>query len=116
MTETEKKRGRCESDLPYPPLTAVRSPTSPMLQDLDGASPWRVLPPYFGPDSAAALGKYIKLLAFLKRPVADYGDRKKAGEIVEIAHNQKDGRQITPSRSPLKDLNVYSLRRRVIHH
>src|SRR6266498_2583780 len=42
-----------------------------MLQDLDGASPWNVLPPYFGPDSAATLGKYIKLLAFLKRPVAE---------------------------------------------
>ncbi len=42
-----------------------------MLQDLDGASPWHVLPPYFGPDSAATLGKYIKLLAFLKRPVAE---------------------------------------------
>jgi hypothetical protein len=35
------------------------------------------------------------------------GDRKKAGEIVEIVLNQKDGRQIAPSRSPLKDLNVY---------
>jgi hypothetical protein len=32
---------------------------------------------------------------------------KKAGEIVEIAHNQKDGRQIAPGRSPLKDLSVY---------
>src|SRR6266508_4770511 len=42
-----------------------------ILQDLDGASPWHVLPPYFGPDSAATLGKYIKLLAFLKRPVAE---------------------------------------------
>jgi hypothetical protein len=35
------------------------------------------------------------------------GDRKKAEEIVEIAHNQKDGRQIAPGRSPLKDLSVY---------
>src|SRR5262249_3984193 len=34
-------------------------------------------------------------------------DRKKAGEIVEIVQNQKDGRQIAPSRSPLKDLSVY---------
>ena len=34
------------------------------------------------------------------------GDRKKAGEIVEIVQNQKDGRQISPSRSPLKDLSV----------
>jgi hypothetical protein len=28
-------------------------------------------------------------------------------EIVEIVQNQKDGRQIAPSRSPLKDLSVY---------
>jgi DEAD/DEAH box helicase len=49
-----------------------------MLQDLDGASPWRVLPPYFSPDSAAALGKYIKLLAFLKRPVAELWTSQRA--------------------------------------
>jgi hypothetical protein len=34
-------------------------------------------------------------------------DRKKAGEIVEIVQNQKDGRQIAPSCSPLKDLSIY---------
>jgi hypothetical protein len=34
-------------------------------------------------------------------------DRKKAGEIVEIVQNQKDGRQIAPSRFPLKDLSAY---------
>jgi len=49
-----------------------------MLQDLDGASPWRVLPPYFGSDSAATLGKYIKLLAFLKRPVAELWTSQRA--------------------------------------
>jgi hypothetical protein len=38
---------------------------------------------------------------------AHVGDRKKAGEIVEIVQNQKDGRQIAPSRSPLKDLSIY---------
>ena len=32
---------------------------------------------------------------------------KKAGEIVEIVQNQKDERQIAPSRSPLKNLSVY---------
>jgi hypothetical protein len=36
-----------------------------------------------------------------------YWDRKKAGEIIEIELNQKDGRQIAPSRSPLNDLSVY---------
>jgi len=35
------------------------------------------------------------------------GDREKPGEIVEVVQNQKDGRQIAPSRSPLKDLSVY---------
>ena len=30
-------------------------------------------------------------------------DRKKEGDIVEIVQNQKDGRQIVPSRSPLKN-------------
>jgi hypothetical protein len=34
------------------------------------------------------------------------GGRKKVGEIVEIMQNQKDGRPIAPSRSPLKDLSV----------
>jgi hypothetical protein len=34
------------------------------------------------------------------------GDRKKAGEIVEIVQNQTDERQIAPSRSPLKDFSV----------
>ena len=38
--------------------------------------------------------------------MASHRDRKKAGEIVEIVQNQKDGRQIAPSRSPLKDLSV----------
>jgi len=32
---------------------------------------------------------------------------KKTGEIVEIVQNQKDGRQIAPSPSPLKDLSIY---------
>jgi hypothetical protein len=33
-------------------------------------------------------------------------DRKKEEDIVEIVQNQKDGRQIAPSRSPLKNLMV----------
>lgn len=39
--------------------------------------------------------------------ISEGRDRKKAGEIVETVQNQKDGRQIAPSRSPLKDLSVY---------
>jgi hypothetical protein len=35
------------------------------------------------------------------------GGRKRAGELVEIAQNQINGRQIAPGRSHLKDLSVY---------
>lgn len=42
-----------------------------MLQDLNDASPWRVLPPRFGSDATAILGDYIKLHAFSDRPVAE---------------------------------------------
>src|SRR6266511_2041378 len=46
--ETEKKRGRCASDFPYPSLTAVRSPTSPQtLKPLSGERLWRNLPSIF---------------------------------------------------------------------
>jgi len=31
-----------------------------MLDDLGDSSPWRVLPPYFGPDHREALGQYIR--------------------------------------------------------
>jgi hypothetical protein len=42
-----------------------------MLKDLGEASPWRVLPPYFGPQLPGDLGRYIRLLAFEKRPVTE---------------------------------------------
>ena len=42
-----------------------------MLQDLGEASPWRVLPPYFGPGPGDALGRYVRLLAFARRPVTE---------------------------------------------
>jgi len=46
--ETEKKRGRCASDFPYPSLTAVRSPTSTQtLKPLSGERLWRNLPSIF---------------------------------------------------------------------
>ena len=41
-----------------------------------------------------------------RRSAAEVIETKKAGEIVEIAQTQKDGTQIAPSRSPLKDLSV----------
>ena len=51
------------------------------------------------------------LLVILVVAIQDYYQRGVlsyyVGEIVEIVQNQKDGRQIAPSRSPLKDLSVY---------
>ncbi|MCC7537092.1 MAG: DEAD/DEAH box helicase [Deltaproteobacteria bacterium] len=34
-----------------------------MLRDLERASPWRVLPPYFGPEQSIELNRYVRLLA-----------------------------------------------------
>ncbi len=42
-----------------------------MLDDLGEASPWRVLPPYFGFSPPEALGRYVRLLAFGRRPVME---------------------------------------------
>jgi hypothetical protein len=42
-----------------------------MLRDLGDASPWRVLPPYFGATSSEILGSYVRLQAFAKHPVAE---------------------------------------------
>lgn len=41
------------------------------IQDLEGASPWTVLPPYFGPTSAGQLSRYIQNQAQLARPVTE---------------------------------------------
>lgn len=49
-----------------------------MLKDLGDASPWQVLPPYFGPDSADILGQYVRLLAFSKRPVTELWSSQRA--------------------------------------
>lgn len=59
-----------------------------MLQDLGDASLWRILPPYFGPDTTAALGNYIKLLAFLPRPVAELWTSQRAA--LAVALNQSN--------------------------
>jgi hypothetical protein len=42
-----------------------------MLKDLGDASPWSVLPPFFPSDSTDNLGRYIRLLAFVKPPIAE---------------------------------------------
>lgn len=42
-----------------------------MIRDLGDASPWRVLPPYFGPEGGDSLGRYVRLLAFSLRPVTE---------------------------------------------
>lgn len=48
-----------------------------MLMDLGDASPWRVLPPYFG-GSPSILGRYVRLQAFAKNPVAELWSSQKA--------------------------------------
>lgn len=48
-----------------------------MLVDLGDASPWRVLPPYFG-GSPDALVKYVQLQAFARPPVAELWTSQRA--------------------------------------
>jgi len=42
-----------------------------MLKDYGIGGLWSVLPPFFGPDGAAQVDSYVKLLAFLKPPVIE---------------------------------------------
>lgn len=49
-----------------------------MLMDLREASPWTILPPYFGPYFADDLGRYVRLLAFAKCPVAEIWSSQRA--------------------------------------
>lgn len=49
-----------------------------MMKDLVDASPWQVLPPYFGPDSPALLGRYLRLLAFARHPVTELWTSQRA--------------------------------------
>lgn len=49
-----------------------------MLRDLGEASPWRVLPPFYGPGTPDALGRYVRLLAFGKRPVTELWSSQRA--------------------------------------
>jgi hypothetical protein len=49
-----------------------------MLKDLGDASPWRVLPPYFSRKYQDALGRYIRLLAFAKRPLVELWSSQRA--------------------------------------
>jgi hypothetical protein len=54
-----------------------------------------------------SLGNNRQVVSLPKTSSGLEGSRKKVGEIVEIMQNQKDGRPIAPSRSPLKYLSVY---------
>jgi hypothetical protein len=42
-----------------------------MLSDLGEASPWRVLPPFYGLEQQENLGRYARLLAFGEHPVTE---------------------------------------------
>lgn len=49
-----------------------------MFKDLGDASPWRVLPQYYGSDSAGPLGRFIRLHAFAKRAVFEIWSSQRA--------------------------------------
>ncbi len=49
-----------------------------MLNDLGEASPWKILPPFYGPDSGDTLGRYIRLLVFGKRPIIELWSSQRA--------------------------------------
>jgi hypothetical protein len=49
-----------------------------MLKDLGEASPWIVLPPFFGSGNSAAFGRYVRLLAFGRRPVTELWSSQRA--------------------------------------
>jgi hypothetical protein len=49
-----------------------------MLNDLSEASPWRVLPPFYGLGARDALGRYVRLLAFGRRPVTELWSSQRA--------------------------------------
>lgn len=49
-----------------------------MLNDLGAASPWRVLPPFYGPVLPEALRRYVQLLAQGKRPVTEIWSSQRA--------------------------------------
>jgi hypothetical protein len=49
-----------------------------MLRDLGEASPWRVLPPFYGPGPSDTLGRYLRLLAFGKQPVTELWSSQRA--------------------------------------
>lgn len=49
-----------------------------MLRDLGDASPWHVLPPLLGPNSPEIVGRYVRILAFAERPIAELWSSQRA--------------------------------------
>ncbi|MGB6650123.1 MAG: DEAD/DEAH box helicase, partial [Bacteroidota bacterium] len=62
-----------------------------MLTDLGEASPWRVLPPYFSPDSSAALAQFVRLLAFGKRPVIEFWSSQRSALPLALDSGNRGG-------------------------
>lgn len=60
-----------------------------MFEDLETASPWRVLPSFFPPDSIESLGRYIRVLAFGKRPIAELWISQRAALPVALDQNNR---------------------------
>jgi len=49
-----------------------------MIADLDGASPWNILPPHFEPGTETGLARYVRLLAFARQPVTELWSSQRA--------------------------------------
>lgn len=61
-----------------------------MLADLEDASLWRVLPPYFG-GLSDLLGRYVRLQAFAKHPVAELWISQRAALPLALDTNNRGG-------------------------
>ncbi|WP_437317442.1 DEAD/DEAH box helicase [Sorangium sp. So ce385] len=62
-----------------------------MLKDLGDSSPWKVLPPYFGPQLSDALSRYIGLLAFAKHPIAELWSSQRTALPLALDSNNGGG-------------------------
>ena len=62
-----------------------------MLKDYGSGSLWAVLPPFFGPDGAAHVDSYVKLLAFQKPPVVELWQSQTAALQLALNPQNKGG-------------------------
>jgi hypothetical protein len=62
-----------------------------MLKDYSNGSLWSVLPPFFGPDGAVLVDRYVKLLAFLNPPVVELWQSQTAALRLALNPQNKGG-------------------------